>query len=130
MSNRTRLLMVEDNTEHIDLCREYLPLESYELDASLTGCDALEKMQVNDYDLIILDYSLPDMTGLEVLRRMKMLGMNVPVVFVSAKNEPDLSFLALKEGACDYIVKTYGYYQTLKDRIEENLEACEVRRKR
>ncbi len=126
MSDRKRLLMVEDNEEHIELCRANLPEEIYDLDSALTGCVALKKMEVNEYDLIILDYALPDINGLEVLRRMKVLGLKVPVMFVSAYDEPGLSFLAMRGGACDYIVKTFGYYQTLKDRISEIFEECKT----
>ncbi len=114
--------------EHIELCSEYLPRERYELFAALSGCEALERIKNSHFDLIVLDYALPDINGIEVLKSIRKMGAQVPVVFVSAMDEPGLALTAMKEGACDYIIKTYAYYQTLRNRIEENLEACKLPR--
>ncbi len=112
--------------EHIELCSEYLPKDRYELVPALDGCTALHLANTRDFNLIVLDYALPDLNGIEVLKRIKRMRIDTPVVFVSAMDEPGLALKAMKEGACDYIIKTFGYYQTLKNRIEENLEACNL----
>lgn len=119
-----RLLMVEDNVEHLDLCREYLPKEDFDIDPALSAAEALEKLKSKTYDIVVLDYALPDYDGIELLRRLKPLGLRTPIIFTTAYDDARLSFEAMKGGACDYVVKTYHYYKTLKDRILENLEGC------
>jgi DNA-binding response OmpR family regulator len=118
--------MVDDNVEHIQLCLEFLPKEDFDMDAAYTGGQAIEKLKTRVYDIVILDYKLPDINGIDLLRKIRPLGLNIPIVFVSAMDDTDLSFEALKEGACDYIVKTFQYYSKLRDRIIENLETCKV----
>ncbi len=123
---RINVLMVDDNTEHINLCLEYLPKEEFRLEPALTAGEALEKLK-DGYDIIVLDYALPDMNGIELLKKIKPLGLRVPIIMVSAYDDPDLSFEAIRAGACDYVVKTFQYYESLKDRILENLDAFQVR---
>ncbi|MGD0056928.1 MAG: response regulator [Methanomassiliicoccales archaeon] len=121
-----RLLMVEDNVEHLDLCKEYLPKDQFIIDAALTSTEAIEKLKKNKYDLIVLDYALPDFDGIELLRRIKPMGLKVPIIFTTVCDDAYISFEAMKGGACDYVVKTFHYYKTLKDRILENLDMCKT----
>ncbi|MGD0818284.1 MAG: response regulator [Methanomassiliicoccales archaeon] len=122
-----KVLMVDDNMEHIQLCSEFLPKDEFELDAAYTGGQAIEKLKTKKYDIVVLDYKLPDINGIDLLRKVRPLGLRIPVLFVSAMDDADLSFVAMKEGACDYIVKTFQYYSKLRERILENLETCDVR---
>lgn len=122
-----RVLMVDDNTEHINLCAEYLPKDEFQLEPAITAGEALEKLKDNDFDIIVLDYALPDMNGIELMKKIKPLGLRVPIIMVSAYDDPDLSYEAIRAGACDYVVKTFQYYEALKDRILENLDACQIR---
>lgn len=119
-----KVLMVEDNSEHVELCREYLPADEFYLEAAFTAKEALSKLEDDIYDIVILDYDLPDMDGLELLRQIRIVGINTTIIFVSGYDDPDLSFEALKLGACDYVVKTFQYYAMLKDRILENIKHC------
>jgi two-component system, NtrC family, response regulator HydG len=121
-----RVLMVDDNVEHIQLCSEFLQKDEFDLDAAYNGGQAIEKLKAKKYDIVILDYKLPDINGIDLLKKVRPLGLNIPIVFVSAMDDADLSFEAMKEGACDYIVKTFQYYSTLRERIIENLDACKV----
>jgi len=122
-----RVLMVDDNYEHVALCSEYLPKEEFQLEPAYTATEAISKLSSGTFDIIILDYALPDMNGIDLMKKIKPLGLMVPIIFVSAYDDPDLSFEALRVGACDYVVKTFQYYETLKDRILENLNTCETR---
>jgi DNA-binding response OmpR family regulator len=122
-----KVLMVDDNIEHIQLCSEFLPEDEFEVDAAYTGGQAIEKLKTRKYDIVILDYKLPDINGIELLKKVRPMGLKIPVLFVSALDDPDLSFEAIKEGACDYIVKTFQYYSKLRERILENLETCKTR---
>jgi DNA-binding response OmpR family regulator len=84
-------------------------------------------LQKEEYDIIVLDYALPDMNGIELMKKIKPLGLRTPIIMVSAYDDPDLSFEAIRAGACDYVVKTFQYYEALKDRIQENLDSCAMR---
>ena len=124
---KIKVLMVDDNTEHINLCSEYLPKDEFHLEPALTAGEAIEKLKNEGFDIIVLDYALPDMNGIELMKKIKPLGLRVPIIMVSAYDDPDLSFEAIRAGACDYVVKTFQYYESLKDRIHENLDSCQVR---
>ncbi|MEM2979194.1 MAG: response regulator [Methanomassiliicoccales archaeon] len=116
-----RILMVDDNSEHISLCEEFLPKDQFVMDKALDAAEALRKIGRKTYDLIVLDYSLPDMNGIELLKKVKPL-VNAPVIFTTAYDDPKLSFEARRLGVKDYVVKTFGYYKTLGKRILDILE--------
>ncbi len=124
------VLMVEDNREHAELCVEHLPSEEFQVDIANTASESLDLIDVNPYDIVLVDYSLPDMTGLDLLRAIKSKGSKIPVVFVTASNDTDISMKALKAGACDYFVKTFKYYDQLRGRIIENLDYTAERARR
>jgi DNA-binding response OmpR family regulator len=121
MAQRIKILMVEDNQDHLDLCREYLPSDDFFLDEAKDGREAFQKLKMNKYDIIILDYRLPDITGAELLRYIRERDKETPIIFVTAMDDPDISFQVQQIGASDYIPKTFQYYERLKDRILENL---------
>ncbi len=124
MSRKAKLsmLMVEDNTDHIELCREHLPQEEFELFVARTGSEALAVSKKRPFDVILLDYLLPDTNGMDLLPRLKEFQPNSLILFVSAVDDPDLSYQALRAGASDYVIKGFGYFKNLKDRIHEALE--------
>ncbi len=123
MHGRNRVLMVDDNIEHLELCRETLPADEFYLDVATTPADALGKLQLSSYDIVVLDYRLPGMSGLDLLIKIRGKGHKVPIVLVSAIDDPDLSMKAMKAGASDYIVKKFRYYSMLRERLLENIEA-------
>jgi two-component system response regulator HydG len=121
-----RILIVEDNEEHIALDREYLPENEFYVDSVLDKHTALQKLENESYDLVVLDYQLPDGNGFELLIEMKSLGIDVPVILLTNYDEPDLSFEARKLGAVDYWVKGYQYFTQLRERILENLDTSDL----
>ena len=121
MAQRIKILMVEDNQDHLDLCREYLPSDDFFLDEAKDGKEAFQKLKMNKYDIIILDYQLPDITGAELLKYIRERDKITPIIFVTAMDDPDISFHVLQVGASDYIHKTFQYYETLREKILKNL---------
>ena len=104
---------------------------SSKVDIADTAAESLDLIDVNPYDIVLVDYSLPDMTGLDLLRAIKSKGSKIPVVFVTASNDTDISMKALKAGACDYFVKTFKYYDQLKGKVTiENLDYTAERARR
>lgn len=124
-SGLIRLLIVEDNEEHIALDKEFLPEDEFKIDWAMDVASAISKLENETYDIAIIDYELPDGTGMDLLRRVKEQGINVEVILLTSHDDPDLSFEALKLGAIDYMVKGYEYFTQLRDRIIENLEYLE-----
>jgi len=114
------ILMVDDNPEHIALCKEYLS-DRFDISTAMSVGEAIHKLDDEIYDLVILDYDLPDGTGMDLLRKIKEMGVESKVIFVSGHDDLDLSFQALKLGANDFVVKTFKYYIQLEERILETL---------
>ena len=124
-SGLIRLLIVEDNEEHIALDKEFLPEDEFKVDWAMDVVSAISKLENETYDIAIFDYELPDGTGMDLLRMVKEQGIDIEVILLTSHDDPDLSFEALKLGAIDYMVKGYEYFTQLRDRIIENIEYLE-----
>lgn len=116
------VLMVEDNKDHTELCREHLSTEEFDLFVARSGSEALTMAKARPYDVILLDYLLPDTNGMDLLPRIKEFQPRSLILFVSAVDDPDLSYQALRAGASDYVIKGFGYFKNLRERIHEALE--------
>jgi DNA-binding response OmpR family regulator len=119
-----KVLMVDDNTDHLALCREALPVEEFAMDGAESGCEAMRALETTKYDIVVLDYRLPDISGIDLLTKIRAKKYGMPIIFVTVLDDPDLSMRARKAGACDYILRRFQYYSTLRGRLLENLEAC------
>ncbi|HIJ00453.1 MAG: two-component system, OmpR family, response regulator ResD [Candidatus Methanomethylophilaceae archaeon] len=122
MEGKFKLLIIEDNPAHLELMVNHLSNDIFEIDTAMTKAEALEKAIKKDYDLIIIDYYLPDGNGLEVFKVLYQRNPKQKMIMVTAADDPELSFAVMKGGALDYIVKSFNFYTELKDRIIENLE--------
>jgi len=118
-----RVLIADDNPDHLFLVRNSLSRTGqYEVDAVLSGPEALEKLSMNSYDVFLLDYNMPGMDGFDVLRRMTEVGCDVPVIMVTGGGSEQIAVDAMKSGACDYVVKSEGYLQVLPTVIDRAIE--------
>jgi len=102
-----RLLIVDDEPNLLRLIGYALEIEGYEIVTAETGAEALDKVQTEQPDLMILDVMLPDMSGIEVcqLVRSKPETIHLPVIMVSARAQVDDKILGLKAGADEYVTK-------------------------
>ena len=100
--------MVDDEASILDSVATVLRYEGYEVDVAQTGRAALQKAQDNLYDLIVLDVMLPDLDGLEVTRRIRADGLDVPVLFLTAKDSLDDKVTGLTVGGDDYVTKPFA----------------------
>ncbi len=101
-----KVLIIEDDEAIVKLLRRSLAYEGYQVDAALDGESGLSLARDRQPDLIILDWMLPGMDGLEVCQRLRSLS-NVPVLMLTAKDTLHDRVQGLDAGADDYVVKPF-----------------------
>ncbi len=105
----TRILVVEDEEHLAEGLQFNLEAEGHEVEVAPDGAVALERLRDRDraHDLVILDLMLPEVSGFEVLRRTRAIGNLVPVLILSAKDDPHDLLRGLEDGADDYLCKPF-----------------------
>ena len=97
------------------------------MESVATGREGLERLSA-EIDLILLDYRLPDMDGLEFMRLLRGRGMSTPVIFVTTADSVELAVQAMKLGAEDFVQKQEGYLEVLPLLVREALERQRLRK--
>lgn len=108
-----RLLLAEDEKEMSDALVAILTHAQYSVDAVYNGRDALDYLEVGDYDGAILDVMMPEMDGFTVLKNIRGAGNTVPVLMLTAKSEIDDRVYGLDAGADDYLTKPFAMKELL-----------------
>lgn len=111
-----RLLIIEDDQELQKVLKKGLESQGFSVDVTGSGREGLELLDVNEYDLLLLDLNLPDIDGLEILSQIRNDGKNIPVIILSAHNTLSYRVNGLDLGADDYLVKPFDFIE-LKSRI-------------
>src|SRR5215831_997140 len=102
-----RILLVEDEESIARATKSALEQERHVVDLSMTGQDAEERLRTTDYDLLILDWGLPDTTGLEICRLYRRMGGTAPILFLTARSSVRDKALGFGDGADDYVTKPF-----------------------
>ena len=108
-----RLLLAEDEKELSDALVAILTHSKYAVDAVYNGEDALDYLEVGDYDGAILDVMMPKMDGFTVLKKIREQGNKVPVLMLTARAETDDKVQGLDLGADDYLTKPFEMKELL-----------------
>jgi DNA-binding response OmpR family regulator len=110
-----RLLIVEDETSIANFIREGLQEEGFAVDVADNGKKGLQLALdgIDEYDLILLDWMLPGMNGVEICRNIRQENKNVPIIFLTAKDTVDDAVFGLETGANDYIRKPFSFEELL-----------------
>ncbi|MGB9112535.1 MAG: response regulator transcription factor [Acidimicrobiales bacterium] len=103
-----RVLVVDDEVSIVDSVATVLRYEGFDVDVAKTGRAALAKAQADRYDLVVLDVMLPDLDGLEVTRRLRQDGVDIPVLFLTAKADVEDRVAGLSIGGDDYVTKPFS----------------------
>ncbi len=103
-----RLLVVDDEQSLVDLLKEALRFAGYDVEAARNGADALRIATDTEPDLLVLDVNLPDLDGFEVCRRLRRDGVEVPVVFLTARDDPADLRTGFTRGGDDYMTKPFS----------------------
>jgi DNA-binding NtrC family response regulator len=102
-----RILIVDDEEIMRESLTDWLKEDGYEVVAVEDGFKGLEVAQSSSWNVILLDLKMPKMDGLEVLKEVKKLKLDIPVIIITAYATVDTAVAAIKEGAYDYIVKPF-----------------------
>ena len=103
-----RILVVDDEPSIVDAVATALRYEGYEVDEAFNGRQALDAAASSEPDLIVLDWMLPDIEGIEVGRRLRSLGFKSAVLFLTAKDATEHKVEALRAGGDDYVTKPFS----------------------
>ncbi len=103
-----KILIVDDEPDTVGLVKAILKSKGFSVDTASNGKECLKKLEKNNTMLVLLDIMMPDMSGWEVLKRIKKKGKNLKVIFVSVVEiTPERKDALLKEGLFDYINKPF-----------------------
>jgi DNA-binding response OmpR family regulator len=112
MDRSPEILVVEDSANIVELLELHLAREGYRVSSARDGVAALEALERKSFDLVILDWMLPKLDGLEVCKRLRARS-SMPVLMLTARDEEMDKVLGLEMGADDYLTKPFGVRELL-----------------
>ncbi len=107
------ILVVEDEHKITRFIQRGLEMEHYTVDIAYDGEEALKKIEINGYDLIILDLMLPKKDGIEVCKEVRAKKIDTPIIMLTARDTVEDRIRGLDEGADDYVVKPFAFGELL-----------------
>jgi DNA-binding response OmpR family regulator len=108
-----QVLLVDDEPKLRDAIAEGLRIEGWNVICAESGAEALRRMESVHFDLVVLDWMLPDVDGMELLRRVREQDRQVPVLMVTARNTHADQAMAFANGATDYLTKPFAFADLL-----------------
>jgi DNA-binding response OmpR family regulator len=108
-----KILLAEDDNNLGVLLRNYLSAKNYETELFINGNLALEAFPKGSFSLCILDIMMPEMDGLTLAREIRLTNPDIPIIFLTAKNQKDDIIEGFKSGADDYITKPFSMEELL-----------------
>ncbi len=110
-----KILVVDTNEDLLYSIKDLLELYKFEVDLSYSGKEALERITLYNYDVILSDIHLPDINGLELLERIKLtINSEIPVILMTGMITVDMALRSINLGASDFIKKPFNDYQIYK----------------
>jgi len=108
-----RILLVEDEENIRNVVKLNLEMEDYEVISTGNGRDAIQKFKGQHFDLLILDVMLPEIDGFQICEQVRLTNMEIPIIFLTAKDTPADRVAGLKKGADDYLTKPFNLEELL-----------------
>lgn len=118
---KTHILIIEDDVKIQGYMASIMQLHQYKYDLSSSGKEGLQLFYANNPDLVLLDLGLPDMNGIDVIKKIRAVSSH-PIIIISARNEVTDKIEALDAGADDYISKPFH-----QDELIARIRVCERR---
>lgn len=108
-----KVLLVEDEAQMASLLQRGLSEEGHQVDVCTRGAQALSQAMEIAYDVVLLDWALPDVDGVSVLRQWREHGLSTPVLMLTARGTTGEKVTGLRAGADDYVVKPFDFDELL-----------------
>lgn len=102
-----KILIVDDNVELADNVRQWLLMEQHTVDVCNDGLEGMAYLRTYEYDIVLLDWSMPKMEGIEVVKQLRSLGKATPVLMLTGRRTLDDKESGLDAGADDYLTKPF-----------------------
>lgn len=121
-----RILIVDDNNDICLLLERFLTKQGYKTASALRGEDGLALVRKDAFELVICDFKLPDIDGLEMLRRIKVISPKTAVIIITGYSDVRIAVQAVKHGAYDYVTKPLypdEILYTIKSALERRMQA-------
>ena len=122
MQKKIKVLLIEDDFDAANQVAQFLESVGFELDIAETAVDGLVKVAAQTYDILLLDLSLPDFSGLEVIKQINNQS-NIPIIVLSCHNNLEAKVQAFRFGADDYLCKPF-MLEELEVRMWAILKRC------
>ena len=124
VNGEIRILCIEDNSNDYEIIKRFLEkkMKEINLERESVGLRGLTKMRKEKFDILLLDYRLPDINGLEVMEIMKKEGIDVPIIMLTGKGDEKVAVEAMKKGVGDYIVKDDLETEKLSESITQLID--------
>jgi len=125
-----RILLADRDTSYLEITRKMLKFHNanYEVDSATSAQECIEKVTQGEYDLVLLDFDLGDMNGLQVVQELRSRGVDMPIVLMVDEGKEETAIQAVEQGADDYIMKVRGYLTALPFTVRKVLERSKIRR--
>ena len=110
-----RIFLAEDEAAIAGFLKEGLEEEGFAVDLAINGREALEMamLNLNEYDIMLLDWMMPGVSGIEICRSVRKENKTIPIIFLTAKDTVDDTVFALEVGANDYLKKPFAFEELL-----------------
>ena len=118
----SRILVVDDTADNVKLIKAMIKSIATEIDVAVDGEEALEKITSNDYDIVLLDIMLPKLSGIDVLKKVRERGIDLPIIVMTAYGSEELAVETLREGGDDYLINKPIRTEILLEAISKALE--------
>lgn len=113
------MLVVDDEPKICDCLKAYFAAKGFTVECASTGTEAIEWLMDHPVDVVLLDIRLPDMLGIEVLKRAKDLQPDAKVVMVTALDDEERAIEAKVYGACGYVTKPFDFFDLTWQAVSE-----------
>jgi DNA-binding NtrC family response regulator len=143
MKDKKNILVIDDEPIVLDSCRKILRQEGFEVNGAMNGREGLKKIEEDQYDAVLVDWKLPEIDGMEVLRIIKKNHPDVIVVMITGYPSVESAVKAMKLGVSDYVskpftpdelkdvlIKAIEHTKTVKKEEPEDESAIEAEAKR
>lgn len=122
--SRSRVLLVDDDPDDAAMTmRDLLASHPYEIVHVRTAADALVQMQAGTFDICLLDYRLPDMSGIVLCRHLRAAGFALPILMLTSVGDDQVAEMAYQAGANAFLIKDTDRTGRLARRVADRVEA-------